>query len=155
MKERIVALGILVFALAYLATSVSLKVGTLEQPGPGQFPAAIAIGLLAMSAYHAWKTFRRTSEDKSHSWTQIAPAGIAASLLVYPVLLHLLSFLLATLIVLAILYRLLGFKNLATAVLTAAATSIVSFVVFAGLLGVVLPSGTAEMSILRVLGVGG
>ena len=43
MKERIVSLGILLFALVYTAGAISLKVGTLAQPGAGQFPAAIAI----------------------------------------------------------------------------------------------------------------
>jgi putative tricarboxylic transport membrane protein len=156
MKERVVALGILAFALVYLAGAVSLKVGTLAQPGAGQFPAAIAITLLAVAAYHAWRTFHASpGEDGSHSWSKLAPAGIAAALVVYPVLLRTLSFLLATFIILFALFRLLGFRRYSTSALSAAVTTVLSFVVFAGLLGVVLPSGAMELSILNVIGMGG
>lgn len=156
MKERIVAAGILVFALVYAAGSVSLKVGTLAEPGAGQFPAAIAFALLAVAGVHAWRTFRAPSEgDSIRSWTRIEPVGVAASLVVYPVLLRTVSFLAATVIVLFVLFRLLGFKRNATSFATALVTTLVSFVVFAGLLGVVLPSSRVEESILSALGVGG
>jgi putative tricarboxylic transport membrane protein len=156
MKERIVAAGILAFALAYAAGSLALKVGTLAQPGAGQFPAAIAFALLAVSGVHAWRTFRNDArEEKGHAWARLAPAGIAATLVVYPLLLRSLSFLLSTCIVLFVLFRLLGFKRSLTSLAAAAVTTVLSFVVFAGLLGVVLPSGAAEGSILRLLGISG
>ncbi len=155
MKERIVAVALLVFALVYLAGSLALKVGTLAEPGAGQFPSFVAIALLAVTAWHAWKTFRAAAgEDKSHSWTQLAPAGIAAALLVYPVMLRTLSYLLATFLVLVALFRLLGIRKTTTTVFTAGLTTVLSFIVFAGLLGVVLPSGVAELALLRVIGVG-
>jgi putative tricarboxylic transport membrane protein len=155
MKERIVSLGILIFAMVYTAGAVALKVGTLAQPGAGQFPAAIAFCLLAVSAFHAWRTFRRTAEkDEGHSWTQLAPAGIAAALVVYPILLKTLSFLLSTFIVLFVLLRLLRFKTKLTSFLTALITTILSFIIFAGLLGVVVPSGVMEQFILTVMELG-
>jgi hypothetical protein len=156
MKERIVAAGILAFALAYVAGSLALKVGTLAEPGAGQFPAAIALALLAVSGVHAWRTFRDGArEEKGHAWGGLAPAGIAATLVAYPFLLRSLSFLLSTFLVLFVLYRLLGFKRSLTSLAAAAVTSVLSFLVFAGLLGVVLPSGKAEASILRLLGISG
>jgi Tripartite tricarboxylate transporter TctB family len=155
-KERIVALGVLAFSLAYLAGSLSLKVGTLAQPGAGQFPAAIAVALLAAAAHHAWRTFRAPpGEELARGWTKLAPAGIAATLLVYPILLRTLSFLLATCIILFVLFRLLGFRRYSTSALSAAVTTILSFVLFAGLLGVVVPSGAMEQAILSVLGMVG
>jgi hypothetical protein len=155
MKERIVAAGILVFALAYAAGAVALRVGSLAEPGAGLFPAAIACALLVAAGLHAWRTFRGNREDEGRSWAQVAPVGIAATLVAYPFLLARLSFLLSTFLVLFVLYRLLGFKRAATSLAAAATTSLLSFVVFAGLLGVVLPSGAAELSILRLLGVSG
>jgi hypothetical protein len=155
MKERIVSLGILVFAMVYMAGAVALKVGTLAQPGAGQFPAAIALCLLAVSAYHVWRTFRKTAEkDEGHSWTQLAPAGIAASLVVYPLLLRTVDFLLSTFIVLFVLFLLLRFKTTLISFLTALFTTVFSFIVFTGLLGVVVPSGTVEQFILTILGLG-
>jgi len=153
MKERLVSLGILVFALVYLAGSVSLKVGTGARPGAGMFPTAIAVALLAIGAFHAWRTFRAPSEpDEGHSWTQLAPAGIAGALIVYPFLLHALDFLLSTFIVLFVLFRLLRFKTTLVSLLTALGTTVFSYFIFAGLLGVVLPAGIMEEFILKITG---
>jgi hypothetical protein len=153
MKERFVSLGILIFALVYLAGSISLKVGTGAKPGAGMFPTAVAVVLLTVAAFHAWRTFRATIEqDKGHSWTQLAPAGIAGALIVYPFLLHMLSFMLSTFIVLFVLFRLLRFKTILISFLSALATTIFAYIVFAGLLGVTLPSGTMEQYILKITG---
>jgi pilus assembly protein TadC len=152
MKERIVSLGILVFALVYLAGSISLKVGTLAQPGAGQFPAAIAFSLLAVAGFHAWRTFRKTAEkEEGHRWTELAPAGIGATLIVYPILLKTLSFLLSTFIVLFLLFRLLRFKTTLTSFFIALFSAFFTFIIFAGLLGVVVPSGVMEQFILGMM----
>lgn len=152
MKERIVSIGILVFALVYLAGSISLKVGTLAQPGAGQFPAAVAFSLLAIAAFHVWQTFRRTSEENGgRGWTQIAPAGIAVALIFYPILLKTLSFLVSTFIILFVLFRLLRFKTTMVSFLTALFTTILAFILFAGLLGVVVPGGVMEEFILKIM----
>jgi hypothetical protein len=152
MKERIVSIGILVFALVYFAGSISLKVGTLAQPGAGQFPAAIAFCLLVAAAYQVWRTFRKTeTRDEGNSWTQIAPAGIAAVLIVFPFLLKTFSFLLSTFIVLFALLRLLHFKTTLVSFLTALFTTLLAFIVFAGLLGVVVPGGGMEQFILKIM----
>lgn len=155
MKERIVSLGILVFAMVYTAGAIVLKVGTLAQPGAGQFPAAIALCLLAISGFNVWKSFRKASEkDEGHSWTQVAPAGIAAVLILYPILLKTLSFLLSTFIVLFVLFRLLRFKTVLFSFFTALVVTLLSFIVFAGLLGVVLPTGDMEQFILKIMEIG-
>jgi glucan phosphoethanolaminetransferase (alkaline phosphatase superfamily) len=153
MKERLVSLGILVFALVYLAGSISLKVGTGARPGAGMFPTAVAVALLAIAAFHAWRTFRASIEkDEGHSWTQLAPAGIAGALVVYPLMLHALDFLLATFIVLFVMFRLLRFRTTLASLLTALATTLFSYFIFAGLLGVVLPAGIMEEFILAITG---
>jgi len=153
MKERIVSLGILVFALVYLAGSLSLKVGTLAQPGAGQFPAMVAFFLLVIAAFHAWRTFRKTSpKEEGHNWTQLAPAGIAAALIFYPILLKTLSFLVSTFIVLYVLLRLLRFKTTLISFLTALFTTLLAFTIFTGLLGVTLPNGFMEGFILKTMG---
>ncbi len=141
--------------MVYTAGAIALKVGTLAQPGAGQFPAAIAISLLAVSGFHVWRTFRKTSKkEEVHRWTQLAPAGIAASLIIYPILLRTLSFLFSTFLVLFILFRLLRFKTTTISFLTALVTTILSFIIFTGLLGVVVPSGVSEQFILKFVGLG-
>ena len=75
MKERIVSIGILVFALVYFAGSISLKVGTLAQPGAGQFPAAIAFCLLVVAAYNVWRAFRKTRPGEERGELDTDRAG--------------------------------------------------------------------------------
>jgi putative tricarboxylic transport membrane protein len=155
MKERIVSLGILIFAMLYMAGALALKVGTRAQPGAGMFPAAVAVCLLAISAFHAWSTFQRAAEkDGGHSWTQLAPAGIAAALVFYPILMKTLSFLISTFIVLFVLLRLLRFKTTVVSFLTALVTTVLSFIIFTGLPGVVVPSDIMEQFILTILELG-
>lgn len=153
MKERIVSLGILVFALTYLAGSLSLKVGTLAQPGAGQFPAVVAFFLVGIAAFHAWRTLKKTlPKEEGHRWTQLAPAGIAAVLIFYPILLKTLSFLISTFIVIYALFRLLRFRTAMISFLTALFTTLLAFIVFTGLLGVTLPNGFIERFILKSMG---
>ena len=47
MKDRIVALGFVLFALVFLAGSLPLKVGTAARPGAGFMPAVVGVCLLA------------------------------------------------------------------------------------------------------------
>ncbi len=97
---------------------------------------------------------RRSEQAKGHSWTQLAPAGIAAALIVYPILLKGLNFLLSTFIVLFVLFRLLRFKTTLVSFLTALVATLVSFIIFAGLLGVVVPAGSVEEFILKITELG-
>jgi putative tricarboxylic transport membrane protein len=153
MKERVVAIAILVFALVYLAGSLALKVGTLAEPGAGQFPAFVAACLLACAGLHAYRTVRAAPPDGGPSWLHPALLGITGALVAYAPLLRWLGFVPATFAVLAILFRLLGVRTVARSAAGAAFTTILSFVVFSVLLGVVLPTRALEQSILRLLGV--
>jgi hypothetical protein len=153
MKERVVAIALLVFALVYLAASLALKVGTLAEPGAGQFPAFVAFCLLACAGLHAYRTMRAGPQADGPSWLQPALLGITGTLVAYPPLLRWLGFLPSTFVVLAVLFRLLGVRSAARSAGGAAFTTVLSFVVFYVLLGVVLPTRALEQSILRLLGV--
>jgi len=151
MKERVVSLGILVFAMIYLAGSISLKVGTLEQPGPGFLPAAVAALLLLAASFNAYHSFYRLPQnEKRETWFKPAPLGIALVTIAYPFILRPLSYLITTFIVLFVMLRLLRFKSIAISFITSLLTTVISFVVFAKALGVVLPSGFLEDIILRL-----
>ena len=55
MKERIVALGFVLFALVFLAGSLPLKVGTPARPGAGFMPAVVGACLLVAAAYNLFR----------------------------------------------------------------------------------------------------
>jgi putative tricarboxylic transport membrane protein len=150
MKDRIVALGFLLFALVFLAGSLPLKVGTPAQPGAGFMPAVVGVGLLVAAAYNLLRVFRApvstpAGEASGARWT---PWGIAAATFVYPVLLSHLHYLVSTFVVMAAMLLLLRFKSPWVSVLSALAGTLVSFIFFGKLLSVVLPSGVLEDAIL-------
>ena len=150
MKERVISLGILVFALVYMAGAIVLKVGTPEDPGPGFVPAAIAFALMVVAAYNTYKSFRNVTEDKGEKWLQLAPVGIGVAIVLYPFILRPLNFLIATFLVLFALLWIMRFKSLTVQLSTALLTTVVAFILFSKLLGVVLPSGFLEDLILRL-----
>jgi hypothetical protein len=58
MKDRIVALGFVLFAIVFLAGSLPLKVGTAARPGAGFMPAVVGVCLLVAAAYNLFRQFR-------------------------------------------------------------------------------------------------
>jgi hypothetical protein len=150
MKERIVALVFVLFALVFLAGSLPLQVGTPARPGAGFMPAVVGVCLRAAAAYNLFRQFRApvaTSAGEA-SGARLTPWGIAAATFAYPVLLSHLHYLISTFLVMAAMLLLLRFKSPWVSVLTALAGTLASFLFFGKLLSVVLPSGVLEDAIL-------
>lgn len=150
MKERVISVSILAFALVYLAGSISLTVGTIDQPGPGFVPAGIAFGLLIAAGVNVYKAFRTGMEKGESSGIPYTPIGIGLLLFAYPILLKPLNYIIATFIVLLILLRIMKYKTLLVSFLVAFFTTFISFFLFSNVLGVVLPTGFIEEIILRL-----
>ncbi|MGE5575928.1 MAG: tripartite tricarboxylate transporter TctB family protein [Syntrophothermus sp.] len=151
MQERAIAIGILIFALIYLASSIALSVGTLAEPGPGFMPAAVGTLLLLVASFHAYRSFRGPAgQGGENGWFKAAPLGIALATLAYPFLLRPLRFLLSTFIVLFVLFRLMRYKTTLISLIIAAAATVASFLIFSRLLGVVFPAGFLEDLLMRL-----
>ncbi|MBE3572506.1 MAG: tripartite tricarboxylate transporter TctB family protein [Moorella humiferrea] len=153
MQEITIAVGILIFALLYLGGSISLKVGTLSQPGPGFMPAAVATLLLITALAHTFQCFRdhNKKEEGKNSWFEPSSLVIGAVTIIYPFLLRPLNFLLATFITLFALLRILKYKSTLVSFLIAFFTTIFAFIIFSKFLGVILPAGPLEDLILMRL----
>ncbi|MCL4515853.1 MAG: tripartite tricarboxylate transporter TctB family protein [Firmicutes bacterium] len=154
MQEKAISLAVLIFALVYLASSIALSVGTLAEPGPGFMPTAVGALLLIVAAFYAYRTFRgraeRAEKEGGSSWLKAAPLGIALATVAYPFILRPLNFLLSTFLVLFVLFRLMRYKSTLASLLIAAVATIASFLIFAKLLGVVLPSGFLEDALTKL-----
>ena len=150
MKERIVALGFVLFAIVFLAGSLPLKVGTPARPGAGFMPAVVGACLLVAAAYNLFRQFRAPVSVPAGDapGARLTPWGIAAATFAYPVLLSHLNYLVSTFLVMAAMLLLLRFKSPWVSVLIALAATLASFLFFGKLLGVVLPSGVLEDAIL-------
>jgi len=150
MKERIVALGFVLFALVFLAGSLPLQVGTPARPGAGFMPAVVGVCLLAAAAYNLFRQLRARfpAPGGGGDGARLTPWGIAAATFAYPVLLSHLNYLVSTFLVMAAMLLLLRFKSPWASVLIALAATLASFLFFGKLLSVVLPSGVLEDAIL-------
>lgn len=150
MKERVIAIGFFVFSLVYLAGSISLKVGTLEEPGAGMMPAFFAGALLITAAYNLYKSLKDAPQEDGEKWFQLAPVGVAISLIIYPIILEPLGYIISTFIVLAALLIVLRFKSRWVSVVTALVSTLVSYILFAVMLSVILPTQFLEDLILSL-----
>jgi putative tricarboxylic transport membrane protein len=156
-KEKITASVLWAFSLIYLYGCLRLKLGTMNNPGPGFIPALVGILLLLCTGTYLYKAFKgkRTERETTEKSTEREVSyrvvfGIVGSIMVYPFLLGYLKFLVATLITVFLMLVLLRFKTLTLSLLTAVGITVISFVVFARLLGVSLPSGILEELIFRI-----
>jgi len=156
-KEKITASVLWAFSLIYLYGCLRLKLGTLNNPGPGFIPALVGILLLLCTGTYLYKAFKgkrleQETTEKSTEREVNYPIvfGIVGSIIFYPFLLGYLKFLVATLITVFLMLVLLRFKTLTFSFLTAIGITVISFVIFARLLGVVLPSGILEELIFQI-----
>jgi len=105
-RDQASALFWLAVAILVAVQSVTLKLGTLTQPGPGFFPfwSAIVLGVLSVVLLVGSRRRRAPAPaSATRSWT---PAIVAGGLLAYVLLLERLGFVTVTFLFLLFLFRL-------------------------------------------------
>jgi hypothetical protein len=140
------ALGLVLLGLsaAYLVTALGFPRGTSAQPGAGFYPVLVGAGLCAVAAVFTAGAVRRR-------WTvrrQALPAGAqgrvastAAAVLGFCALLPWIGYLATTLLFVGAVYWRLGERRWRRVLVTAAASTAVSYYLFGVALGVPLPRG--------------
>ncbi len=144
------AAGALLFiaaGTAILVMGAGLPAGSLRLPGPGAFPAAIGIGLIALSAIALLRALRRPPAAPDHGEAPPEPGGrvrvalVGALLAAFTLALPYLGFLAASTLLLIALYAIgagrLGLGPVLAGLATAAATHLL----FVVALGLRLPQG--------------
>ena len=149
MKRLQLMSGMIIMAFAALICfdSSKLSFGTPGKPGPGFFPLGLGIILFFLSLIFIVKTaFKEgTVSDSARAlwtglqWKQI-PYTLAA-LLGYALLLDRLGYLICTWILMGYLFWGKGAKRKGIAIIGAMMVSVISFMIFRGLLKVRLPLG--------------
>jgi len=158
-SHKIIAIFLFGLSLFYLLGSFRLKMGNLNNPGPGLIPMAIGFLLVAFTALHLFRVFRATpaaigkktnpgAEKKNYR----AIAGILICTAVYPFILEPLNFILSTLLVSFVMLLLLRPGKILFSFLLSLAMAGGAFLVFARLFGVGLPSGFLETFLFRIGG---
>jgi Tripartite tricarboxylate transporter TctB family len=146
MRERLVALALLLASAGYLVLSLALPHGTMVRPGPGFFPLAIGAFLCAVSLAYlvaslggATGVATAAEPFQAAARTRVVAAG--TTLVAACALMSVLGYPVVAFTFVAFLLRALGGRRWTVIVVTALLSAAVSYYLFAVLLGVPLPRG--------------
>lgn len=148
-NDRWLSIGVLALALWYGWMTLSLPEVRLGDPmGPKYLPVALTVSLIVCgivlffrsSPVHVDRTVRMDSSSLWWRNTLLATA-ILALFLLYVVVFERLGFLLDTFLLLMLLFTYFNRGRWLVNVLTASIFSVVTYLIFAKLLGVTLPPG--------------
>jgi putative tricarboxylic transport membrane protein len=137
-RDRWSAVGLAVIALGYLLAGRGYALDTLATPGPGIFPLAAGLALLALAVWQL-ATAGRTAAVGAPSPLTRTPLIMAAALVVYAATLPVIGFLLASFVLVIVAARLMGLPGWWRPVALALGVVAASRVVFVTWLGVPLP----------------
>ena len=140
-RDRWSALGLAGLAIAYLAVGRAYPLDTLATPGPGIFPLAAGLALLALAAWMFAAAGRASAPGPADEAAPAprAPLAVAAVFVLYAAAVPALGFMLASFALVVVTARLMGlvgwWRPLALGAGVAAATRLI----FVTWLGVPLP----------------
>jgi putative tricarboxylic transport membrane protein len=159
MNHRIIAISLFSISLLYFFASFRLKMGTLQNPGPGLIPIVIGGLLVVCTAFYLFRVFWKQSEavegnNKTSGETKNyrAIVGILACTTVYPFILEPLKFILATFAAGFVMLFLLKPKKIFFSFLLALSMAVGAFLIFSRVFGVGLPSGLLENLLYQIGG---
>ena len=144
-------MAIMVFAALICFESSKLSLGTPGRPGPAFFPLGLGAALFLLSLIFVLKTafIREGISDSTQAiwaglrWRQV-PYTLAA-LLAYSLLLDRLGYLICTWIFMAYLFWGKGARRKGIAIIGAMMVSVMSYMIFRGMLKVRLPLGLLRL----------
>ena len=144
-RERAWALGFLAASGAYLAASLGFPLGNVTKPGPGFFPVGVGVFLCLAAAALMISPRRGVPAGAGvASLSRDARARVFATILglvAFCLLLPWLGYPVCAFLFIALLLRRLGGARWPGVVTTAVVGALVSYYVFAVLLGVPFPAG--------------
>lgn len=144
MIGRLLALAVLAASGVYLVNAWPLPPGTIARPGPGFYPMAVALFGIAVALAWVVSAFRRTpvalggaTLDRRSQTRVSATAGLLVG---FCLLLPWTGYPVAALLFTALMLRGLG-ASWISSLIVGLSSAVVSYYVFAMLLGVPLPRG--------------
>ena len=147
MRRSDIAAGLILlgFAGVILLQSHSLTFGSIRTPHTGFFPSVLAVLLLLLSLMLLGQALRQ-SESRAHLW-QVTAEGwkrigsTLGAMIGFALLLEGIGYLLSTFIVMVFLLRAIEPQRWIVVITVALSTALISYVIFASLLGIPLPAG--------------
>ncbi len=127
--------------------SVRLKIGTLHGPQPGFFPFVGSILLIALSLVlliQSWRGGEASHQPEEASGELRRPAILVAGMGIYSAVLDPLGYLISTLLIAAVVLRVLGVRSWKVLSLGSLGLSVGTYLLFDRILGIDLPPGVLE-----------
>jgi len=142
-RDRRSAIGLAIFAIAYLLGDRRYPLDTLATPGPGLFPLMAGVALLALAAWQFGAAGARAQPVSKPSADEQGAVGLPLAmvgvLIVYAALFRIVGFVTASLALVFVSSRLMGLAGWWRPATLALGITVVSYVLFARWLGVPLP----------------
>lgn len=133
------ALGLAVLALGYLLAGRRYPLDTLATPGPGIFPLAAGLALLALAVWQLVAAGRSAPDPAGGAAVPRAPLIMSAVLVLYAAALPVLGFLLTSFALVIVAARLMGLDGWWRPAALALGVTAASRLLFGTWLGVPLP----------------
>lgn len=138
-RDRWSALGLAALALAYLSAGRQYPLDTLAAPGPGVFPLAAGIALLAAAVWMLAAVGRGGADADGDAPPPAPPLALSAALMLFVAAVPFTGFLAASLALVVVAARLMGLPGWWRPLALGTGVVLVARVVFVGWLGVPLP----------------
>ena len=142
-RDQWSAAGLAVLALGYLLAGRQYPLDTLATPGPGIFPLAVGLALLALAVWQLLAGGRRPALAASSEAVEVgitrAPLIMIALLVLYAVSLPRLGFTLTSFVLVLVASWLMGLRGWWPPVVLALGVTVASRLIFGFWLGVPLP----------------
>ena len=138
-RDQWSALGLAVLAVGYLLAGRSYPLDTLTTPGPGIFPLAAGVALLALAIWQ-FLVARRSAPDRVDGGAvPRTPLVMSVVLALYAATLPVLGFTLTSFVLVFVAARLMGLAGWGRPAVLALGVTLASRVLFVTWLGVPLP----------------
>jgi putative tricarboxylic transport membrane protein len=145
-RADVIGSVLLVFVgIGVVIESIRLKVGTFLMPQPGFFPflgGFLLIGLSLILLVRGWLGRGKASQQPQEAFGELRrPVILIVSMSIYTAVLELLGYVLPTIVISAVILRVLGVTSWKVLSLASLGLSVGTYVLFGRILGIDLPSG--------------
>ena len=147
-KEWILNIVMFLFGIVIIVKSVYLGLGSLARPGVGLFPFIAGIGLVSVTFFPVVNKFIEThkecDKDVGQKFFGSSVINVLVSLIalvIYAFILQWLGYLLSTFMLLAILFKIAGFRKWLFSLIVSFISALTTYTVFFYWLHVRLPKG--------------
>ncbi len=143
--DMIGSLLLVLTGIGVIVGSIRLRIGTPTNPEPGFFPFLGGVILIALSCILMVQGWLGGGKEGKAFGEMRRPGILVVGMGVYVVILDSLGYVLATILIAAVILRVLGVKSWRVLGMVSIALAVGTYLLFARLLGIELPAGVLAL----------